>query len=1200
MRAYGGIGYQHGGAGTIYLKSDSEALPRVVIGNGTATDVPVTPIVGLTQCLSVDVSGGVSLDWPGLSVAEDINIIVTDSVVAFEHPIVVDGSLRISGPNGRVEINGTNLIGQDVTVTGGAMLSHTAGQVGLYLIVAGDMAVDETSGVDVSAKGYDGSQGPGAGGGYVGSWYAYGSGGGYGGQGGPFGAAGGAAYGSMTEPVDLGSGGGIGGSPGGGIGGGAARLTISGTLTISGVVSANGGSGWYGGGSGGSVYITASVICGSGTITANGGPGGNAGGGGGRTAISYDTSSFAGAITAYGGSGSAVGGAGTIYTKGTSEPLPHLVVDNGGPVGAVTPVVHSQPFDDVKVANGGVLDLAIAAGDLGIRAITITNQSRLVLTGCTTLTSQQLTVTGASELNLADLAGVTAEWLVILDGSSFETPRVVTATNLSIGAGVRIDHAAGEILSLNIGNHDLVLADGASIVASVILSLPGDLTIGEGSSISADGKGYAGNQGPGSPLPAYHGPGGGYGGIGGTSWGGGVGGPTYGSVTDPTDLGSGGGTSTGYYGEGIGGYGGGAIRLVVGGILRVDGSLTANGGAGSGTSGGGSGGSIYVTVGTLAGTGTISADGGTGGSPGAYNGGGGSGGRTAVYCQTNTFMGVISTYGGIGSSWGGAGTIYTRLPDQAYGTLVIDNGGHNGAWTPISQLSEWDALIVRHLGRLDMSGLAGLDVTHWAVTDNGEVKIPVRITVGSLDLGSGAKLTHIGTEQVILDLGSSLVIPDGARLVGNVELRTAGDVTIESGGGFSADGYGYAGNQGPGSPLPAYHGPGGGYGGIGGTSWGGGVGGPAYGSVTDPTDLGSGGGTSTGYYGSGVGGYGGGAIRLVVGGVLRVDGSLTANGGAGSGTSGGGSGGSIYVTVGTLASTGTISADGGTGGSPGAYNGGGGGGGRIAVYCQTNTFMGVISTYGGIGSSRGGVGTIYLKGGHEQTDWTLALNKQTYGRMEPPENTHVWTFPGIVDQQVRLVQVSTSDPSIVFDLVGPSGWSGFNSVAGQSELVSLPDTGMYSLVVRDTGTRSTKNYAFMLQETPQTVLTPGTSYQGRFISSGQAQLFILQLSFAKAMLLTLSNSGQGNCNELYARLGSPPTRGQYDYRFDKPASSSQEILASMASVGTWYVLVFGESIVTPSDYTPHGDGLRCLRYSRDAQSAQQYCAGSTHDHRRRI
>ena len=96
---------------------------------------------------------------------------------------------------------------------------------------------------------------------------------------------GGSTYGSVTAPVDRGSGGGnYSPSAPGGAGGGAIRMNVTGALLVNGRISANGGAGigqGTGGGSGGSVWLTAGTLAGAGTISANGGAGNELGGGGG-------------------------------------------------------------------------------------------------------------------------------------------------------------------------------------------------------------------------------------------------------------------------------------------------------------------------------------------------------------------------------------------------------------------------------------------------------------------------------------------------------------------------------------------------------------------------------------------------------------------------------------------------------------------------------------------------------------------------------------------------------------------------------------------------------------------------------------------------------------------------------------------------------------------------------------------------------
>jgi len=467
--------------------------------------------------------------------------------------------------------------------------------------------------------------------------------------------------------------------------------------------------------------------------------------------------------------------------------------------------------------------------------------------------------------------------------------------------------------SLSVTNSGIVThtVNADTQVYMLDLTITNDVTVDAGSAIDVNGRGYASVQGPGAGVSdASYGSGAGYGGGGGRSAHVEAGGP-YGDIIAPTEIGSGGGN--GVYATG--GFGGGAIRLDVGGTLTVDGVLTAAGNNGGTYSGGGSGGSIHLTVDTLAGTGAISVNGGLSGQA-TYSGSGG-GGRIAIEYTTDAFEGAISaTAGANGYQRGGAGTIFTK-PGAAAGDLLIDNGGNSGAWTPITSPEAFNVMIA-----------------------NGAIVYPTEVlTIGDLDVAAGGLLTHMAGSTVF-------------------DLTVQGDANIDAAGAISVNGRGYGSDTGPGAGVHAAigYGSGAGYGGEGGDCSGGGAGGIGYGSILAPAELGSGG----GYGNSGSGGIGGGAIRLDVAGTLTVDGNLTADGNNGGTNSGGGSGGSIHVTVGTLDGTGVISANGGLTGQP--TQGGAGGGGRIAIEYTSDSFVGTVSAVGGAnGWEMGGAGTIYRK-----------------------------------------------------------------------------------------------------------------------------------------------------------------------------------------------------------------------------------------------
>ncbi len=216
------------------------------------------------------------------------------------------------------------------------------------------------------------------------------------------------------------------------------------------------------------------------------------------------------------------------------------------------------------------------------------------------------------------------------------------------------------------------------------------------------------------------------------------------------------------------------------------------------------------------------------------------------------------------------------------------------------------------------------------------------------------------------------------------------------------------------------YGGGGGYGGSGGSSYSAGIlGGPAYGSITEPNDLGSGGGWAySNYY---AGGAGGGMIRLIVNGTLTVDGTLSANGVQGGqgayGAAGSGSGGSVYLTAGSLAGGGVISANGGDGRDP--SRSGGGGGGRIAIYTPVTPPpdfpSGQVRVSGGTGYQSGELGTIYY--GLRLYRLTLDVDNPERGEVtvEPNDPNHPgWYEPNTV----VTVHVSIGDGK------SWSGWEG--------------------------------------------------------------------------------------------------------------------------------------------------------------------------------
>lgn len=507
--------------------------------------------------------------------------------------------------------------------------------------------------------------------------------------------------------------------------------------------------------------------------------------------------------------------------------------------------------------------------------------------------------------------------LIGISDSSFEGLDIVVSNctltvdgphafnSLEVLAGGKLTHSFSSGFSLVVSNQVYIAADGAVDVA---------------------GGGYGGGYGPGAGTNVPYwaaGSGGGYGGPGGSNRQGAPGGASYGSITAPELLGSGGGNGVYYQLDG-GGAGGGMILLTVNGMLQVNGAVTADGGAASNPGGGGgSGGSIWINAGTLSGDGRISANGGT---CDLLNAGGGGGGRIAICIGTNLYSGTCTARGGAGAVLGNAGTVYFKTTNSpsAVAQLTIDNGG----LAPTSTN------------------------TFVSISD------PADLTVSG---GAVARLSPSPIHNLLIASNSWLTLAvDGPY---TQLLAVSGDATIQSGGGLTMDGLNTL-SLGGSLPSPVGNtGGGGGNGGAGGSSFFGALGGGSFGFPLGPSEPGSAGGAG----GSSpfVGGAGGGALHLTVAGTLTLDGRLSADGlPALSSAGGGGAGGSLWINTGKLSGAGVVSANGGSGDLP---YGGGGGGGQIGIYAATNEFTGSVVAHGGAGANHGGAGTLYIAPAQGQT-----------------------------------------------------------------------------------------------------------------------------------------------------------------------------------------------------------------------------------------
>jgi len=298
-----------------------------VINSGKAI---TTNNSGILNISTLTINGNLTTNTSNLIIANTVTIngIFNASSVT---NITISGTFTISNDTTTILPSLKNL-----TINNGGMLTHLANNASkVYYINLSleNIVINSGGSINANGKGYLGGGTDGKGPGINGN----------------------PAYDSITNPVDLGSGGEyMAAAKNGGDGGGLIYLSVSGVLINDGVISANGSNGAYvsgggawsashggngrigsggSGGAGGSIYISASNFSGasSASINANGGSTNNAAGatgGGGRIAVYYTDTTFSGSITAYaGGSTNYIGGAGTIYLKNNSKTYGDLIID---------------------------------------------------------------------------------------------------------------------------------------------------------------------------------------------------------------------------------------------------------------------------------------------------------------------------------------------------------------------------------------------------------------------------------------------------------------------------------------------------------------------------------------------------------------------------------------------------------------------------------------------------------------------------------------------------------------------------------------------------------------------------------------------------------------------------------------------------------------------------------------------------------
>jgi hypothetical protein len=757
----------------------------------------------------------------GAIVVEDSNVYIdgnaaVPSLLLYNSTLTVDGILEAD----------------QLTLQSGSIITHTPTLLGTTYtlsIKAEELDIGEGCGIDVNGRGYPGAhERNNTSNDDTGVTYPNtlenGSmiycGGSYGGYGGKYGSSYDVnkPYGSITAPVDPGSGGGGNHSSYHGTSGGGVIRIETGTLTLNGTITANGISllGYHGAGSGGSIHIDVSTVSGQGTIQANGGNSNSqcGAGSGGRIALKYeDASQFdLNLITAYGGM-HATGsdplrnaGAGTIYLEKTNDQaqLPRLVIKNRGQDcwrSLIFPMIEPSQITSI---SGKVLENTTAnympgslAGMTLIPNINDPENTYLITDNDSTTITVDRDIIGAQ-------AGDTYKGLMVFDGhleivnSISEISRDVELSTLTLSGNGVLRHPGCTATSetyLFIKAADRVIIESGSRIDVSEMGYPG---------------GYQNNLGntgqTGSTLESLPGGGsvsrngGSYGGQGG-AYGSEHVGLTYGSLYKPLHPGAGGG---GYTSQHPGGNGGGAVRIVSP-LLELNGAIYANGTTiGYGKYGGaGAGGSILLEIKTIKGSGEIAANGG-----GNWDSAASGGGRAALYYENINEFNItnIHAYGGLRTylanpkTNGGAGTIYLNDMVNNRGELVVDNNNIDTNYqdrysTPLPAVGQgiFTMLEVNLLENTTAAWVPGaltgiklnpnpIETTLFAIISNTGTEIFTDAADGNMTETPQTGGQYIGEHHLF-----NVTVKGSARLFTTDRIQVSGTLTVEPGSALKAE-----------------------------------------------------------------------------------------------------------------------------------------------------------------------------------------------------------------------------------------------------------------------------------------------------------------------------------------------------------------------------------------------------------------------------
>ncbi len=211
----------------------------------------------------------------------------------------------------------------------------------------------------------------------------------------------------------------------------------------------------------------------------------------------------------------------------------------------------------------------------------------------------------------------------------------------------------------------------------------------------------------------------------------------------------------------------------------------------------------------------------------------------------------------------------------------------------------------------------------------------------------------------------------------------------------------------------------------------------------------------------------------------------------------------------------------------------------------------------------------------------LVLGQPYTGTLVTPYDTDHWDFTASANDEVQFSLLNATSPGLSYQLSGPDGFVVNQVTAVPAGLINLPATGAYTLTVSPAGGQP-GSYALRIDETTRTTLTLGSTYQGTLAGTGQVQVFQINVPMTQDLLVSLVDSTPADINDLYLRFGSPPTPGDYQYHGSSSAPGGLRILVPSAYAGTWYALVYSDSVACAKPVHDVGRDVAPVSHGLDA------------------